>query len=93
MTLLLGARVLDPGAPAGPAAVEIVDGTITRVAPARAERGDHVVHLDGAVLTPAFVDAHVHATSTGLLVDGLDLTGCPSPQALLDAVRTRTAAR
>nr|WP_255425866.1 amidohydrolase family protein [Pseudonocardia petroleophila] len=66
---------------------------MTRVGPAGAERGDHVVHLDGAVLTPAFVDAHVHATSTGLLVDGLDLTGCPSPRALLDAVRTRAAAR
>jgi predicted amidohydrolase YtcJ len=35
----------------------------------------------------------VHATATGLLVDGLDLAGCPSPQALLDAVAARAAAR
>ncbi|WP_172162632.1 amidohydrolase [Pseudonocardia broussonetiae] len=95
-TLLLGARVLDPGAPPGPAAVEVVDGTITHVHPAHEATdvtGDHVLHLDGALLTPAFVDAHVHATSTGLLVDGLDLAGCPSPRALLDAVRARTTAR
>src|SRR6185437_8709902 len=48
---------------------------------------------DGLVVTPAFVDAHVHATATGLLVDGLDLAGCPSPTALLDAVAARARAR
>ena len=52
-----------------------------------------MLELTGAVVTPAFVDAHVHATATGLLVDGLDLTGCPSAQALLDAVAARAAAR
>lgn len=87
--LLTGARVLDPGAPPGPATIEVVDGVITRIGPARPGSTD----LDGAVITPAFVDAHVHATSTGLLVDGLDLTGCPSPRALLDAVRARATAR
>src|SRR3954468_6604691 len=40
--------------------------------------GVEVVDLDGALVTPAFVDAHVHATSTGLALTGLDLTGCPS---------------
>ena len=92
-TLLLGARVLDPGGPPGPAAVGIVDGVITGVGPAAGERGPHVVRLDGAVITPAFVDAHVHSTATGLLVDGLDLTACPSPHALLDAVAARAASR
>lgn len=96
-TLLLGARVLDPGGPAGTDAVEISGGKITfvgRVAHARERmRGAAVLELDGAVLTPAFVDAHVHATATGLLVDGLDLTGCASPEALLDAVAARAAAR
>jgi predicted amidohydrolase YtcJ len=90
-TLLSGARVLDPGAPPGPAAVEIIDGVITRIGPAGTR--DRGVRLDGAVITPAFVDAHVHATATGLLVDGLDLTGCPSARSLLDAVRGRAAAR
>ncbi|WP_300015719.1 amidohydrolase family protein [Pseudonocardia sp.] len=66
---------------------------ITRVGPAAPERGPHVVALDGALVTPAFVDAHVHATATGLLADGLDLTACPGPRALLDAVAARVAAR
>ena len=57
------------------------------------DRPGTVLDLAGAVLTPAFVDAHVHTTATGLLVDGLDLTGCASPRALLDAVAARVAAR
>jgi len=39
------------------------------------DAADEVVDLDGALVTPAFVDAHVHATSTGLALRGLDLTG------------------
>ena len=35
---------------------------------------DEHVPLGGAVVTPGFVDAHVHATSTGLTLAGLDLT-------------------
>jgi len=35
---------------------------------------DEHLELDGAVITPGFVDAHVHATSTGLTLAGLDLT-------------------
>ncbi len=35
--------------------------------------GTRIVDLDGALLTPAFVDAHVHATGTGLALTGLDL--------------------
>ncbi len=38
------------------------------------DAADEHVHLDGAVVTPGFVDAHVHATSTGLTLAGLDLT-------------------
>ena len=37
-----------------------------------------VVDLGGAFVAPAFVDAHVHVTASGLLLDGLDLTGCRS---------------
>ena len=101
-TLLVGALIVDPGGGASPAtapatALEIDGGRITWVggaAAARHRRAGAVVHeLDGAVVTPAFVDAHVHATATGLLVDGLDLTGCPSPGALLDAVAARVATR
>lgn len=52
------------------------------------------VELDDAWLAPAFVDAHVHATSTGLALTGLDLTGSPSLAAALQAVeRASRAAR
>ncbi len=93
-TRLTGVRVLDPGGPAA-TAIEIDGDRISWVgdAGAAAGRGGNVVPLDGAVVTPAFVDAHVHATATGLLVDGLDLTACPSARALLDAVAARAAAR
>ena len=39
---------------------------------------DTTVDLEDAWLAPAFVDAHVHATSTGLALAGLDLTGTTS---------------
>ncbi len=45
---------------------------------------DETVDLDGALVTPAFVDAHVHATSTGLALTGLDLTAATS---LADCLR------
>ena len=45
-----------------------------------------VVDLDGALVTPAFVDAHVHATDTGLALRGLDLSGARSAAEVLDAV-------
>ncbi|MBT8225139.1 MAG: amidohydrolase, partial [Dactylosporangium sp.] len=48
-----------------------------------APHADRVVELDGAVITAAFVDAHVHATDTGLTLTGLDLAGVASPQAIL----------
>jgi predicted amidohydrolase YtcJ len=47
---------------------------------------DAVVDLAGAYVTPAFVDAHVHATSTGLALTGLDLSATGSLAAALDAV-------
>lgn len=39
---------------------------------------DTTVELEDAWVAPAFVDAHVHATSTGLALTGLDLTGTTS---------------
>jgi predicted amidohydrolase YtcJ len=96
-TLLLGARVIDPGLGRELDALEIDGDRIGWVGSAAEadERcaGATVERLDGAVITPAFVDAHVHATATGLLADGLDLTGCLSAGALLDAVAARVAAR
>ena len=62
---------------------------------ADAPTADVTVDLGGALVTPAFVDAHLHATDTGLAFDGLDLSGVRSAGELLDAVaafaRTRPA--
>ncbi|HEU4946401.1 MAG TPA: amidohydrolase family protein [Kribbella sp.] len=40
-----------------------------------ANGADEVVDLHGRLVTPAFVDAHVHAAQTGALLTGLDLVG------------------
>lgn len=47
---------------------------------------DEVVDLDGALVTPAFVDAHVHVLGTALLADGVDLAGTASLAEFLDRV-------
>lgn len=62
-------------------------------ADAFADGVDHVVDLDGALVTPAFTDAHVHTTATGLALTGLDLSGAPSLEAALTLVRDFAAAR
>jgi len=51
---------------------------------------DAVVDLDGALVTPGFVDAHVHLLETALTLDGLDLSAAGGVEHLagaLDAVR------
>ncbi|MFJ2815600.1 amidohydrolase [Streptomyces sp. NPDC087294] len=62
-------------------------------ADAFADGVDDVVDLDGALVTPAFTDAHVHATATGLALTGLDLSTAPSLAAALDLVRDFARAR
>lgn len=53
---------------------------------------DEVIDLEGALVTPAFTDAHVHTTATGLALTGLDLSGARTLAEALDLVRTHTAA-
>ncbi|MGN9768522.1 amidohydrolase [Micromonospora sp. SD12] len=75
--------------PADPSATALLvsDGRISWLGvDADAPSADRVVDLDGALVTPAFVDAHVHATDTGLALSGLDLSGVRSAAELLDAV-------
>jgi predicted amidohydrolase YtcJ len=38
------------------------------------DAADEIVDLRGALVTPGFVDSHVHATSTGITLGGLDLS-------------------
>lgn len=60
-------------------AVHVVDGRIGWLGPAAdAPPAGRVLDGDGALLTPAFVDAHVHATATGLSITGLALHGADS---------------
>jgi hypothetical protein len=95
-TLLLNGRVYAPQAPAATAMAVTGDvvAWVGRDGPARALHPDaQVVDLAGAFVAPAFVDAHVHATSSGLLLDGVDLTGCRSLAECLAAVRRFVRAR
>jgi hypothetical protein len=71
-------------------AVHVVAGRIAWVGAAGdAPQASRVLAGEGALLTPAFVDAHVHATATGLALTGLDLH---SRSSLADALATVTAA-
>jgi predicted amidohydrolase YtcJ len=55
-------------------AVHVVDGRISWIGSATdAPAAERTLAGEGGLLTPAFVDAHVHATSTGLALTGLDL--------------------
>lgn len=47
------------------------------------DRADEVLDLDGRLVTPAFVDAHVHLSMTGRALSSLDLSRCGS---LLEAL-------
>ncbi|MEJ5915640.1 amidohydrolase [Pseudokineococcus sp. 1T1Z-3] len=58
---------------------------------ARRSGVDVVVEAPGALLTPAFVDAHVHVTETGLALGGLDLEGARSAVDLLERVAAAAA--
>ena len=68
-------------------AVHLVAGRIGWLGEAgEAPTAGRVVAGDGALLTPAFVDAHVHATATGLSLTGLDLHASSSLREAVAAV-------
>jgi predicted amidohydrolase YtcJ len=92
-TLYRGGRLYAPGPPSSALVVE--DDTIAWVgsdaAAAALGSVDEVVDLDGAWVTPVFVDAHVHVVAAGLARTGLDVTGARSREAVLNAVRAAAA--
>lgn len=64
-------------------AMLVVDGLIGWIgddagADVHASDVDQVIDLQGAFVAPAFVDAHVHLTATGLTLTGIDLSGSAS---------------
>lgn len=96
-TLLRRGEVHSPADPFATAMV-IEHGHIAWVgtegaADAFTDSADEVIDLDGALVTPAFTDAHVHTTATGLALTGLDLSTTPSLDAALTRVREFAAAR
>ncbi|THA27948.1 amidohydrolase [Streptomyces sp. RKND-216] len=54
---------------------------------------DDVLHLEDALVTPAFTDAHVHTTATGLALTGLDLSSAATLADALARVAAHAAAR
>ena len=70
------------------------EGADAQVARSRGAGGEplEVVALEGALVTPAFVDAHVHTTETGLALEGVDLSGATSLADALDRVSAAAAA-
>jgi predicted amidohydrolase YtcJ len=92
-TLYRNGRVYSAAEPRATAML-VRDGRIAWLgADADAPAADRTVDLDGALVAPAFVDAHLHATDTGLAFDGLDLSGTRSAGELLDAVAAFAATR
>nr|WP_141789881.1 amidohydrolase family protein [Oryzihumus leptocrescens] len=58
-----------------------------------ADAVDEVVDLDGALVTPTFVDAHVHTSMTGLSLEGVDLSDALSLAEALSRIETAARAR
>ncbi|MET8576368.1 amidohydrolase [Streptomyces sp. NPDC005012] len=95
--LLRGGEVHSPADPFATAMV-VEHGHVAWVgsegaADAFADGVDEVVDLEGALVTPAFTDAHVHTTGTGYALTGLDLSGCPSLEEALARIRAFAASR
>jgi predicted amidohydrolase YtcJ len=92
-TLYRGGRVHSPADPFATALL-VEDGMVRWIGSDDASAGfdaDETVDLRGALVTPAFVDAHVHVTATGLTLGGLELGAATSRQAVLDAVATHAS--
>ncbi|WP_431775279.1 amidohydrolase [Streptomyces cucumeris] len=95
--LLRGGEVHSPADPFATAMV-VERGAIAWVgsegaADSFADGVDEVIELNGALVTPAFTDAHVHTTATGLALTGLDLSGARTLADTLDRVRAHAAGR
>lgn len=90
-TLYRGGTVLTPDAPDA-TSILVSGDRVAWVGGADAADGlagaaDAVVELDGALVTPGFVDAHVHALESGLALDGVDLAGARGVDDVLARVR------
>lgn len=94
-TLLTNGSVYSPADPHA-TAIAFDDGVVTWLgddtgAGSYADGADEVIDLDGKLVTPAFVDAHVHTAGTGAVLTGLDLAGTTSLTEALDKLAAFTA--
>jgi predicted amidohydrolase YtcJ len=94
-TLYRGGFVHSPAHPSATALVVAGDQIAwigsDEAAASHADGVDSVVDLDGALVTPTFVDAHVHTSQTGLALRGVDLADVHALREAL--VRIEDAAR
>jgi predicted amidohydrolase YtcJ len=94
-TCYRNARVITPAAESASAFVVEDDGRIGWIG-AESDIGGsgaaRTVDLSGAFVAPAFVDAHVHATSAGLALTGLDLRRARSLAEALTAIESAARA-
>ncbi|MQM27728.1 amidohydrolase [Glycomyces albidus] len=91
-TLWRGGRILSPTHPDATALLTSGDTIAWIGEDADAPAADRTVDLEGALVTPAFVDSHVHLTGTGASLTGLHLAGLPSAAVVLDRVADFAAA-
>ncbi|RZT17072.1 hypothetical protein EV649_4609 [Kribbella sp. VKM Ac-2569] len=87
-TLLTNGSVYSPADPHA-TAIAFDDGVVTWLgddtgASSYADGADEVIDLDGKLVTPAFVDAHVHTAGAGAMLTGLDLAATTSLTDALD---------
>ena len=94
VTILRNGQVYSP-APVPATALVMIDDRIAYVgddATARAAAsGAREVDLNGRLVTPAFVDAHLHLTQTGQLLTGMDLHNCRSRDEVMETVSSYAA--
>ncbi|GAA2048539.1 amidohydrolase [Williamsia deligens] len=92
--LFVGGHVYTPASPDATAFV-VTDGVIAWVGTDDVGRALHpgveTEDLRGAFVAPAFVDSHVHLTSTGLALDGLDLDDAKDRDDCLRRLRDHVA--
>lgn len=94
-TLLRGGSVYSPGAPF--ATSMLLDGAAIAwigeddAAETMAADADRVIDLDGRLVTPGFVDAHVHLAMTGFAVQSVDLGQARSLTQALDMLSSYAA--
>ncbi|WP_456824691.1 amidohydrolase [Cellulomonas sp. P5_E12] len=72
-------------------ALLVEDGTVVWLgaddtADGMVSRADEVIDLDGALVAPGFVDAHVHVLETGLALESVDLSPEAGVHTLADAL-------